>query len=375
MELTIGKRDFLRGLNRTYAVADRKSSMAVLANVHLSTEDSSTLRLAATDLYLGVTATAPAHVVTGGAVAVGAKTLHDIVRNLPEAEVRLSVGANQQVELECGAVRYNLPGMPGDDFPPLPNPGATAFVAYPAETLAALVAKTQYAMSTDDNRPHLAGTLFEGEGRTLRMVATDGHRLAKAEHVLDDGEALDFSMLVPAKGIGELKRLVEDAKAHKGDEPPVIEVAHAAGSVYFRRPNVLLSVKLADEQFPPYSRVIPREQHRRVVVARTALLEALRRVALVANEKAGLVHLVIEPGLLRLSGKSSELGEATEELEVDYAGDPLTIRFNSRYLVDCLTGLTDDDVALELAGDLDPGVVKAATDPNAFVGVVMPMRP
>src|SRR5687768_10883141 len=208
MELTISKRNFLRGLARTHAVADRKSSMPILSNILLSTDGPSTLRFSATDLYLGVSATTEAQVRKGGTVAVSARTLFDIVKNLPEGEVQLSVGANHAAEIKVGKVRYRIPGMPGEDFPPLPVAGDASFAAIEGDVIGALIAKTHYSMSTDDTRPHLAGALFEGDGKVVRMVTTDGHRLSKAEHKNDGGAMLNFSMLVPAKGINELKRVI-----------------------------------------------------------------------------------------------------------------------------------------------------------------------
>lgn len=377
MELTISKQNFLRGLARTHGVADRKSSMPILSNILLSTESSDTLRLAATDLYLGVTATAEAKVTTGGTVAVAARTLFDIVKNLPEGEVKLTVGANHAAEIRCGKVKYKIPGMPGDDFPPLPSPGRAEFVELDAEVVGDLIAKTQYSMSTDDTRPHLAGALFEGDGKVLRMVTTDGHRLSKAEHAIDG--MLSFSMLVPNKGVSELKRLMEDvksdAKRGEGDQNPTVAVATTGGNAFFRGFDVLLSVKLADEQFPPYAKVIPQQQNRRVVCARASLVSSLRRISLVSNDKSGGVRLMVEEGRLRIVSENPDVGEGSEEIDVDFAGEPVTIGFNARYLLDVLNALTEDEVALELSGELDPGVVKPVGDTaSSFVGVVMPMR-
>jgi DNA polymerase-3 subunit beta len=378
MELTINKKDFLRGLARTHGVADRKSSMPILSNILLSAEGSGGLRLAATDLYLGVTALAEGKVEKGGSVAVSARTLFDIVKNLPEGEVQWTVGENHSVEIRCGKVRYRIPGMPGEDFPPLPSPGETQFAEVEAEQVGELIMLTQYAMSTDETRPHLAGALFEGDGNVLRMVTTDGHRLCKAERRLEDENAgLDFSMLVPHKGVLELKRVIEDAKADraKGDDGRVtLGIANASGNAFFQRPGIQLSVKLADEQFPPYAKVIPQQQTRRVVAARTMLVEALRRISLVANDKSGGVRMQIEEGQLRITSENPDVGEGSEELDVDYAGDPLTIGFNARYLLDVLQALQDDEIAIELNGELDPGMVKPASDGDRFTGVIMPMR-
>jgi DNA polymerase III subunit beta len=376
MELTIGKRDFLRGLARTHAVADRKSSMPMLSNVLLSAEDTHALRLAATDLYLGITARAPSNIARGGSVAISARTLFDIVKNLPEGEVSLQVGENHAVELRCGKVRYKIPGMPGDDFPPLPMAEASAYSEIDARVLGDLIALTQYSMSTDDTRPHLAGALFEGDGKTVRMVTTDGHRLSKAERKLGDGVGmLNFSMLVPHKGVGELRRLIDDARsADKEDGPLTLGIATTGGNAFFRRDDIQLSIKLVDEQFPPYAKVIPQQQSRRVVAPRGALVDALRRISLVASDKSGGVRLSIAPGSLSITSENPDVGEGSEDLDVDFAGEPLVIGFNARYLLDALGALTEDEVALELSGELDPGMVKPVGSDYDFVGVIMPMR-
>ena len=376
MELTIEKQQFLRGLARTHGVADRKSSMHILSNVWVSAEGPDRLRLSATDLYLGVTAVVPASIKKGGTIAVAARTLFDIVKNLPDGEVRWTLGDSHAVELRCGKVRYRIPAMPGEDFPPLPNPGDADFAHLEAAVLAELISLTQYSMSHDDTRPHLAGTLFEGDGKVVRMVTTDGHRLSKAEHKAGKGSMMNFSMLVPHKGISELKRLLDDVKAGKGkaDEPTTIGIATAGGNAFFLRDDLCLSVKLADENFPPYSKVIPSKQSRTVIAARGPLVEALRRISLVANDKSGGVQLIIEPGLLRIQSQNPEVGEGSEEVDVDYAGDELRIGFNARYLLDALSAMPHDEVAIELSGERDPGVIKPAGDDAGFVGVIMPMR-
>ncbi len=373
MELTIDKQSFLRGLARTHGVADRKSSMHILSNVLLSAEGPDKLRLSATDLYLGVTCVVPAEIKKGGTVAVAARTLFDIVKNLPEGEVQWTLSDSHAAEIRCGKVRYRIPAMPGEDFPPLPNPGDAELVQVGSDMVGELIGFTQYSMSHDDTRPHLAGTLFEGDGKVVRMVTTDGHRLSKAEHKLTDKDAMmNFSMLVPHKGISELKRLLDDSK--KGEDVPSLEIAVTSGNAFFKRGDVMLSVKLADEQFPPYDKVIPQKASRKVVAARNLFVEALRRISLVANDKSGGVQLQIEPGVIRLQSQNPDVGEGSEELDVDYAGDGMQIGFNARYLLDVLSALPHDEVALELSGELDPGVVKPVGGNSDYVGVIMPMR-
>ena len=377
MELTIDKQQFLRGLVRTHGVADRKSSMHILSNVLLSVEGTDRLRLSATDLYLGVTALVPCSIKKGGTIAVSARTLFDIVKNLPDGEVTWKLSDSHAVELSCGKVRYRIPAMPGEDFPPLPNPGDADFAHLEAAVLAELIALTQYSMSHDDTRPHLAGALFEGDGKVVRMVTTDGHRLSKAEHkVTAKASMMNFGMLIPHKGIAELKRLLDDVRSNKGkgDEATTIGIATAGGNAFFLRDDLCLSVKLADENFPPYSKVIPSKQSRTIVAARGALVEALRRISLVANDKSGGVQLILEPGTLRVQSQNPEVGEGSEEVEVDYAGEELRIGFNARYLLDALSALPDDEVAIELSGERDPGVIKPVANGTEYIGVIMPMR-
>ena len=232
-------------------------------------------------------------------------------------------------------------------------------------------------MSSDETRPHLSGALFEGDGKVVRMVTTDGHRLSKAEFKHGEGAPmLNFAMLIPSKGVSELRRMVDEVRgdAKAGDSGvATISVATAGGNAFFSHGEVLLSVKLADEQFPPYAKVIPSSQSRRVVVSRTLLTEALRRISLVANDKSGAVRFGIEPGMLKLTSENPDVGEGSEEIDVDFAGEPVEIGFNARYFLDALSALTEDEVVLEVGGALDPGVVRPV-GPTEFIGVIMPMR-
>lgn len=375
MELTIQKRDFLRVLARTHAVADRKSSMPILSNVLLTTEGNDRLRVSATDLYLGVSAVSGATVERAGSVTVAARTLFDIVKALPDGEIHWSVDENRSATLKQGKIKYKMPGLPADDFPPLPNPGDAVFANLKAHVVGDLIAMTSYSMSTDDTRPHLAGTLFEKEGNTIRMVTTDSHRLSKAETVSEGSDDISLSMLVPHKGIGELKRVVEDAKSGKDPEAGNgIEIGMAQGNAFFRRADLLLSVKLSDEKFPPYTKVIPKSNTKRVVALRTKLIDSLKRISLVASDKGSSLQLHIEDGILRIQSRNPEIGEGVEEVEVDYTGPSLSIGFNAKYLLDSLNALAYDEVCLELSGELDPGVIRPVGEGVDFIGVIMPMK-
>lgn len=385
MELTISKKSLLRGLTRSNAAADRDSSMPILGNVLLTADDKEgALRFAATDLYLSVDTSSEAKVKRAGCIAIAARTLLDIVKNLPEGEVKLTVDKNYALLLTSGKIKFKVPGMPGDDFPPLPSRGSSPYARFPASLVAQLISLTQFSMSTDSTRPHLAGALFQyGDGR-LRMVSTDGHRLSKAEAPFE-ADAPSFSLLVPGKGIAEVRKLIEDIRTDKSraaaaategrvasPEAPMLGVATFGGTVFFSGHDVVLGVKLADEAFPPYEKVIPTNSTRRLVAARELLLSAVKRISLVSSAVSGGLRFTLEAGKLRIAGET-DAGEGSEELDVDYPGDKLDIGFCARYLLDVLGAIPDDDVVIELGGELDPGVVRpaGATD---FVGVIMPLR-
>ncbi|MCB9666596.1 MAG: DNA polymerase III subunit beta [Myxococcales bacterium] len=380
MEFTISKQNLLRGLTRTHAVADRKSSMPILSNVLLQVSSPGTLELSSTDLYLGVLAQTEATVKKGGSVAVSSRTLFEIVKNLPDADVHWQLVDKHLSHIQCGKVKYKIPGLGGESFPQLPSAGKSKFVRIASDQILELIALTHYAMSHDETRPHLAGALFEGDGNIARMVATDGHRLSKAEARLgqDQVPPLAFSMLVPTKGVMELKRLIEDSgpgrtKQEGNAEHQQVGIATMGNNAFFQRDGVQLSVKLAEEQFPPYAKVIPQSQQREIIALRTSLIEALKRISLVASDKSGGVRLQINPGTLQITSENPDIGEGSEELAIDFAGEPVVVGFNARYMLDVLGALKSDEVKLSLGGELDPGVLRPVGDTD-FVGVIMPMR-
>jgi DNA polymerase-3 subunit beta len=365
MAFVVRRSDLLGPLTRASSVAERRSSKPILSNVLLTVDGPSTLRLSATDLQVSVTTPCGAEVKQGGSVALSAKTLHDIVRSLPDETVVVKVGTNHAAEIKSGRSRFRVIGMPGDDFPQMTSVDRVEFVSLPAKDVLSLVQKTAHSMSTDEARPHLAGALFEAEGKTLRMVTTDGHRLSKMEVRLEGG-LVKFSMLVPSKGIQELRRLLDGAS---GD----VEVGSGGGQAFFRCGGTLLAVKLVDMPFPPYARVIPEKSERKVVVPRQALADALRRMALVSTERVPSARMTVGKGKLSLQSESAEIGDTSEDLDVDDDGAPVTIAFNVNYVLDTLAVLDDDEVRIELTGELDPCVVVPTGDVR-FVSVVMPMR-
>jgi DNA polymerase-3 subunit beta len=378
MELTVAKKDLLRLVTRMQGVAERKSTMPVLSNVLLAVDGPSALRIAATDLYLAIAGKVTADVSKGGSVAVPAKDLMERVKMMPEGPIHLSTQENSATILKAAgsARRYTLRGMPGDDFPPLPAPTEGApTLALEVEVLQELIAKTHFSVSTDETRAHLNSALFEWDGDLVRMVTTDGHRLSKME-VKVSGRQASATMLIPLKAIHELRRLCDDVVGEQGKDAkdrPQLQITQSGSSAFFHGGGTTFSVKLVDAQFPPYSQVIPQNSEKKVRVPRAAFADALRAVSIAASERTGGVKLALSKGTMRITSESPESGDGFDEVSVDYDGAPITIGFNAKYFLDVLGSLEEEDVILGLSGELDPAVVRPASD-RQFLAVVMPMR-
>jgi DNA polymerase III subunit beta len=381
MELTLAKKDLVKLLSRMQGVAERKSTMPILANVLLAVEGPNALRVAATDLYLSIAAKMAAEINKGGSVAVSAKDLLERVKMMPEGPIFVSTQENAAMTLKAQgtARRYTLRGMPGDDFPPIPLPAEGApTLALDVAVLAKLIAKTHYSISTDETRAHLNSALFEWDGDVVRMVTTDGHRLSKME-VKVTGRQASATMLIPLKAIQELRRLCDEAlgetskEAGKDAPRQEVQITQSGSSAFFHTGGTTFSVKLVDAQFPPYAQVIPQSSDKKVHVPRGAFADALRAVSIAASERTGGVKLALAKGTMRISSESPDTGDGSDEVPIDYAGEAITIGFNARYFLDVLGSLDGDEVILGLSGELDPAVIRPATD-EQFLAVIMPMR-
>jgi DNA polymerase III subunit beta len=379
MHVAVSKKDLLRILARCQGVADKKSTMPVLGNVLLAVDGADKLRLAATDLYLSVTGSVRAEVEKGGSIAVGARDLFDRIKAMPEGQLVLSSpdGASLSVKASGSARRYTLHGIPGEEFPSLPEPDPAGNRSrLGVDTMARLVGATHFSISTDETRLHLNSALLEWEADRVRMVTTDGHRLSKIERRVT-GELPPAAMLIPLKGIHELRRLCDEARAERGEGPtPEVLVSQTGPNAFFEIAGLRFSVKLVDAQFPPYPQVIPRTSDRAVTAPRAFVSEALNAVRIAASDRTGGVKLTLAPGVIRLSSESPESGDGFDELPVDYAGGEVTIGFNAKYLLDVLGAIEQDDVIIGISGELDPVVIRPAgeRDEESFVAVIMPMR-
>jgi DNA polymerase-3 subunit beta len=379
MHVVVSKKDLLRVLSRCQGVADKKSTMPVLGNVLLEVFAPGELRLAATDLFVAVSGKIPAKVESGGTIALGARELFDRVRMMPEGQIGIQAsGTTTTIRAVGGARRFTLHGVPGEEFPALPAPDPTAPVAtLDVVTLASLISATHFSISTDETRLHLNSALFEWDNDRVRMVTTDGHRLSKLE-VTVPGKHASATMLIPLKGVQELRRLCEEALGEGGKEGDASEIrmVQSGPSAFFELAGFSFSVKLVDAQFPPYQQVIPEQSERSVRAGRAALADALRAVSVAASDRTGGVKLTLGGGKIRFESESPDSGEGFDEVPADYDGVEVTIGFNARYFLDVLGAITDEEVVLNISGELDPAVVRPASESasKSYQAVIMPMR-
>ena len=371
MKVTVERAELLKSLGHVHRVVERRNTIPILANV-LVKADRGKLSLKATDLDLEVTDSIAAEVSPGGSTTVPAHMFYEIVRKLPEGSQIVLEGSGDRavLALRAGRSRFTLQTLPESDFPDLAAGEMGHSFKLAAADLKRLIDKTQFAISTEETRYYLNGIYLHVAGTpksgTLRTVATDGHRLAQVELPLPQGAAGMPGIIVPRKTVGEVQRLIETGE---GD----VAVELSSAKIRFTIGNVVLTSKLIDGTFPDYARVIPVNNDKNLVVDKKDFEAAVDRVSTVSSERGRAVKLSITSGRLVLSVTNPDSGSATEEIEVEYAADPLDIGFNSRYLLDIAAQIEGEVAVLKLA---DPGSPTLIQDQNAkgALYVLMPMR-
>jgi DNA polymerase III subunit beta len=371
MKVTVERAELLKSLGHVHRVVERRNTIPILANLLIRAEQSK-LAFKATDLDLEVTETIAAEVSPGGSTTVPAHMFYEIVRKLPEgAQIVLEAsGDRAMLTIRAGRSRFTLQTLPESDFPDLAAGEMTHSFKVPAAELKRLIDKTQFAISTEETRYYLNGiylhTADTGKAQNLRAVATDGHRLAQVELPLPAGASGMPGIIVPRKTVGEVQRLIEDSDAE-------ITIELSQGKIRFTFDDVVLTSKLIDGTFPDYSRVIPLGNDKELVVDKKEFEQAVDRVSTVSSERGRAVKLSLSNGRLMLSVTNPDSGSANEEVEVEYAADPLDIGFNSRYLLDIAAQIEGEAAVLKLADPGSPTLIQDKDSKGALY-VLMPMR-
>ncbi len=371
MKLTIERSTLLRSLAHAQSVVERRNTIPILANVLLQVTDSR-LSFAATDMDIGIIETVEAEAETAGSTTAPAHTLYDIARKLPEgAQVAIEAsGDNGQVKLRSGRSTFTLAALPVEEFPAISGGDLPHRFRLPARELRLLIDRTRFAISTEETRYYLNGIYLHAaeanDTPVLRAVATDGHRLARAEIPLPEGASGIPGVIVPRKTVNEVRKLLEEAEGE-------IEVALSDTRIRFVIGDVVLVSKLIDGTFPDYERVIPTSNSKILAVDCRIFREAVDRVSTISSEKSRAVKLSLNGDTMVLSATSADAGTATEEIEVRYDAEPMEIGFNSRYLLDITQQIEGETVEIALADPTAPTLIRDLTDASALY-VLMPMR-
>lgn len=364
MEFRIAKNEFLRGLRLAQGIADRKSTMPMLANVLLRTQGKNQLLVAATDLNVSLTAELKATATSEGGLTLGAKALYELVSNAPGDEISLKKTDNHWAEIKSAKVTYRIVGMPDRDFPKVPDHRESTYVTVESAVLREMIERTLFSVCNDETRFHLNGVFFESDGSKSRMVSTDGHRLSKVERTIAGGPKLTAGVIIPKKGLLEMRKVLEAGASCK----LAIKTPH----LFLVQEDLALAVKLIDAQFPPFEQVIPKDHKRIITVDRARLIDSLRRAQLMSSETRGVKLAAAREGIT-ITSDNPDLGEVREELEADYGGEAIAIGFNPKYVVELLSQMASDQVTIALGGELDPALIRPLTG-DEYLGVVMPMR-
>jgi DNA polymerase III subunit beta len=370
MEVGIRREDLVKGLYLVQGVVERRNTLPILANV-LIEPASEGVTLTATDMEVGLRCLVPAQVKRKGVCTLNARKVYEIVREVSAEEVVLRSAQAGWVELIGGRSKFKVVSLEPTEFPQLPlgsdaPQGVTLRIA--AGTLREMIDKTLFAVSSDETRFNLSGVyLTNGDDGALRLVATDGHRLAMVDRKVPDAR-IERGVIMPRKGLIEARKLLDET-----DEPEVTLIITPKDVRVLMR-TVSFFMRLVEGEFPDYRQVIPGAARVQARVNRDDFLAALRRISLLASERSKGVKLHLEKGTVELSASNPEQGEASEDIEASYAGDPLSIGFNARYLIDVL-GVHAEGEVIELAftDEVGPGVLRGSQDPE-YTYVVMPMR-
>ncbi|HEY2435401.1 MAG TPA: DNA polymerase III subunit beta [Vicinamibacterales bacterium] len=374
MELVVRKTDLLRELQLFQGIVERKNTIPILANVLLEANGEE-VKMLATDLEVGLRSRCSATVAKGGSLTLPAKKLYEIVKALPETDVRIE---EDKGGVKVAADRFDsrMQTLPREDFPTLPEASGAVSATLPRESLRRMIEKTQFAITGEDTRYFLNGALFILGADALSLVSTDGHRLAHISVSKEKGKATKSSpesdenrVILPRKTLLELGRLL--AEGGDGD----IRYERGENHLFFGVGERLLISRMIDGQFPAFERVIPKNNDKRVEFDRDRLTSAVKRVALLSNERSRAVKFQIDKGKVEIASSSPEFGEAKEALMVDYAGAPVTICFNAQYVLDFLGVAETDVVSLDFKDEMSQAVLRpAGAEGYDYTYVIMPMR-
>jgi DNA polymerase III subunit beta len=367
MEIKAKRGDLLATLYWTQSIVERRNTMPILANVLVESQKGE-IHITATDLEVGVRGQVDGDVVKEGTVTVNAKKLYEIIREVPNEQVQLKRLENEWMEIRSGKSVFKIVGMEAREFPQFPKFDGKGLSAIPASSIREMIERTIFSVSTDETRYSLNGVFVEeGEKGKVRMVATDGHRLAFDERSLSSF-GLSKGVILPRKGLAELKKLLESG------EDGVVSMGFKENMGLAIKDKVELFMRLIEGDFPDYTKVIPKGNPNIAKIEHNEFLQAIRRISILSSERYKGIKLEFKEDRVLISANNPDLGEAVEEIEAEYKGKAVAIGFNARYLIDVLGVMAGDgDIEIALKDELSPSIIHKSGD-EGYIYVLMPMR-
>ena len=368
MEFTVKRNLLLGELNLVQGVIEKKSTIPILSNILLEASENA-LKITATDLDVSICCGCSAEVGESGILTVSARRLFDIVRLLPEdSEIHFRLLENDWIQLKAGKSEYKVVGLPRENFPSIPQTPEEG-IALPGNELKGMILRTMFAITQEESRYSLNGALLILEANCMRMVATDGHRLALVARTVDlEGVSAEVRALIPRKTLVELLRLIGDSEA-------AVEFGRDENHIFFLVNGKKLISRIRAGQFPNYEMVVPRDNDKRIVVASRVFAEGIRRAAVMSDEKLRAVKLSFMPGVVEITASSADAGEAREQVEIEYDEGPVSIGFNPQYLLDFLNACGSESVSVLVKDNETQGMLAPVDESGLnYQYVVMPMK-
>ena len=373
MEFKISREEFLKGLQKVQGIVDTKGAMPILSNILIKTH-SDGIDIFATDLDIGIKGSYEAKIVSEGSVTVSGRKLHEIVRELPDEEIYLkSDSENSWINLSCKKSTFKIACLSPEEYPAFPAYKEEKDLVIEIDLLKEMLKKTNFAISMDETRYTLNGILLESEGEDISMVGTDGHRLAFIKKTSGFEKKEKVEIIIPKKAQAELLKILDSGDSDQKDEKKTISISVEKNHAAFKMGKIILVTRLIDGRFPNYRQVIPNDNNNNVVIDCKLFLHALRRVAILADEKSRMVKFGVQKNLMILVSDNSELGEAKEEIDVEYQGTPITIGLNAKYVMDILNVINSEKINFKLKDSESSCLITPAENEN-YRCIVMPMR-
>jgi DNA polymerase-3 subunit beta len=370
MEIKIDRDQIFKCVSRVQSIIERKSNMPILSTILLSATDTE-LRISATDLEIGFQQTVPVQIIQEGSVAISGRKLFEILKESKKSTFHIKEKENNWVYISDNVARFDLACLPADEYPAFVEPEGVQMIEIDGSVLSEMINKTIYAVTIEEAGFKLSGVFTEkvaqGGEIFLRMVATDGHRLSMIDKKIPDLESLDLpnGVMIPKKGMNELNKLAAEGGS--------VQIGLKKKNFVVKKENAILVMRLLEAKFPDYHAVIPSEDRYSIELERMLLLEAMRKMLILSNERYRAVKIALEDNIMELVSTNPDLGEAEEKIKVDYQGDRVEAGFNPRYFIDTLQSMESETLFLGFIDNSKPCILKGDAD-QGFLGLIMPMR-